>query len=812
MFRIVLLCLFPGIFISCFSYSQQVPANKSISVKIADENKKPVSSAFVSLYNSKDSSLVKINSTDEGGIVLFESVRQGNYYISVTHTSFKTYSSNFFSVAEDMKLPDIILVQKTGELKEVTVNSQKPFIEKQIDKMVVNVENSIVSAGSSVMEVLEKSPGVVIDRNDNISLKGKQGVIIMINGKPSGLSGSDLANFLRAMPSGSVSKIEIITNPSAKYDAAGNAGIINIIMKKDQRLGTNGTITTNYGQGFYPRAGAGFTLNHRTKKLNLFGNYNFDYRDNYADLSLYRQFIDSGKLKGVYDQTNFIEFLFKTHVYRAGIDYNISKKTTLGLVVNGIANRFSSDGNTHTDVLNNLQQKVSYNNNFSRTLDTLHMNSINANFRHSFDSTGKELSIDLDYAHYHNRDGQRFITDYYLLNGDPASPRNIITGDVDGRLTIKSFKADYTNPLKKNAKLETGIKSSVVKADNDIKYYDNSSGIPLFDANLSNHFIYEENINAAYINFSKEFKKISIQFGLRAEQTNAKGNQVTTGQKFDTSYTKFFPSAFFNYNASEKNSFGLSVSRRLDRPSYKQLNPFRFYINNSTYSVGNPYLQPQFTYSFELSHTYNQKITTTLSYSITKNNILNVIIPSTTQDKITIQTDQNLAEVDYYSLAVSAPLQITKWWNSINNFTAYYNFYKGELANTNIQNGKPTFNINSNNSFSIGKKGLTAELSGFYQYRELYAYMDVQSFGMLSMGVAQPVLKKKATLKLNIADIFHSNANTANNKYRDYIEDFHVKHDTRVATISFTYRFGNTKIAAARRMNGGAEEEKQRAK
>lgn len=785
-----------------------------VTLKVTDGMNKPLPGVTVSLLQQKDSILLKFAVTETDGSVTIEVPESGNYFIRLSHTAFETLFSSFVIDEKNspVNLGVLILQPAARQLAAATVISQKPFIERLTDRTIVNVENSIVNAGSTALEVLEKSPGVVIDRNSVITLKGKQGVIILINGKNPGISGSELANYLRGLPAGSISKIEIITNPSAKYDAAGNAGIINIVMKKDQRMGTNGTLNLSYGQGFYPRAGSGISLNHRGKDLNIFGSYNYNYSDSYSNLVLYRQFIENGNLKSIYDQTNFIEFLFKTNVYRAGIDYKISKKSTVGVVVNGLANKFNSDGNTHTDVLNNQSQKISYDNNYSNTKDSLKNYAVNLNFKHTFDSSGKELTIDADYAHYHNHSGQGFITNYYHTNGSAALPTDILTGIVDGKLSIQSIKADYSNPLAKNAKIETGIKTSLVKADNDLQYFDASNGVPVYNPGLSNHFVYEENINAAYINYSKEFKKISLQFGLRAEQTNADGRQLSTGQQFDTSYLQFFPSVFLNYTASPKNSFGLSFSRRIDRPTYRQLNPFRFYINNSTFTEGNPYLQPQFTYSIELSHTYQEKITTTFSYSITKNNIINVIIPSNTQDNITIQTDRNLAQFDYYGLTLSAPLKVTAWWNIVNNLTAYYGLYKGNLANTSIHSGRPTFTINSSNTFTIGKKGIVAELNGIYNYRELYAYMDIESYGFLSAGFQTPFFKKKGTVKLNIADLFHSNSNTAKNSYRDYIEDFTVKRDTRVVTISFTYRFGNSKVAAARRMSGGAEEEKQRAK
>src|SRR5579871_815485 len=774
------------------SYAQSSSTKGKLTAKIFDEKKNELGGVTVLLLSAKDSGVAKFGVTDAGGSVVMEEIKSGNYFLKLTYTGFETFFSKTFLIDDSnalIELKEIVMTQSAKQLNEVTVIAQKPFIEKKLDKTVINVDNSVVSAGSSAMEVLERSPGIVIDRNDNISLKGKQGVIIMINGKPSGVAGSDLANYLRGLPANAIEKIEIITNPSAKYDAAGNAGIINIIMKKDQRMGFNGTATLSYGQGLYPKVVAGLTFNYRNNKLNSFGNYNFNYREAYNDLKLYRKFYDGDHLLGVYDQSNYIKFDVKTHVPRIGFDYNLSKNTIVGAVVSGIYNTLSSNSNTITNVLDSSEQKQSYNTNNSITNDTLRHYAVNVNLKHTFDTTGKELTVDLDYAQFRIKDSQHFITDFFQLNGDVQQPSQILSGTSPGKLDIKSIKADYVNPLKGGAKIEAGIKSSIVSADNDLKYFDVSSGTPVYDSTQSNHFVYDENINAAYLNFNKEYKKLSMQIGLRAEQTRAKGNQITTGQKFDTSYIKLFPSVFLNYNASDKNSFSVSFSRRIDRPSYRQLNPFKFFINNSTYKEGNPYLLPQFTYSFELSHTYKQKITTTLSYSITKDNITEMLVPSTTEEKVTVQTDRNITSFEYFGTSVSAPVQITKWWNSTNSLNTYYGLYKGDVANTYLNNGSITFNFNSTNSFIIGKKGLSGELTGFYQAKEVYGYFTVFPYWQLSAGLQKSILQKKATLKLNFTDIFHTTNGSGISVFNDYNEHFKVARDTRVVTLAFVYRF-----------------------
>lgn len=787
---------------------------QTVSGQIVDEIGKNIEFANVTLHRTADSALVKAALSDEQGRFVFEKIAQGRFFVQVSQIGYERLATPSFVISNEtpsVNLRTIALVPAAQNLNEVTVRSTKPFIERQLDKTIVNVENSIVGAGSNALEVLERSPGVVVDQNDNISLKGKQGVVVMINGKPSVIAAQDLANYLRGLPANTLEKIEIITNPSAKYDAAGNAGILNLVMKKDQRYGTNGSINLSYGQGVYAKTSEGISLNHRNKNLNLFGSYNFSYRKVFSHLVLDRKFYKDGVLEGVFEQDNYITIPFKNHNTRLGADYTLSKKTVIGVVFSGLSNGFKPNGDTRTEVLNQDFQVIRYDLNSNRSKENWFNYTANANLKHTFDSTGRELNVDLDYAYYGNKTDQRFTTDFVDVKGNKILPTYVLIGDILGKLDIKSIKADYVHPLKNKAKLETGLKSSFVRADNDLKYYDASNEQPVFDASQSNHFIYDENINAAYANFAKEYKKINFQLGLRVEQTQIKGNQLATNAVFDSSYTRLFPSAFVNYKFSKKHEWGFSVSRRLDRPSYRQLNPFRFFINNTTYSEGNPYLQPQFTYSFEVSHTYKQQITTTLSYSRTTNNITQVIMPVEGQDKITVQTNRNLAEFEFWGVNISAPIQVTKWWNSVNNLNTYYGVYRGNIANTPLQNGNFNYNINSNNSFVLGKKGYTAEMTVVYRAREIYGFMDVMPTGQLSVGIQKSFWQRQGSLKLNVTDIFYTNNSRATVTFRDYIEKFEANRETRVATLAFSYRFGNTKVAASRRRSSGVEEEKQRA-
>ena len=782
-------------------------------------NLQAAENATVELRRAKDSSLVKIALTDKNGVAEFENIRFGNYFIKATLVNFATqYSAEVSLSAEQalLQIPAITLKPGTTLLSTVTVTSRKPFIQKLSDRIVVNVENSIVSAGSSAMDVLERSPGVNIDQNDNITLRGKSGVIVMVDGKPTPMTGADLANYLKGLPSSAIERIDIITNPSAKYDAAGNSGIIDIRMKKDQRLGINGTFTTGYGQGVYPKENIGSTFNYRNKKINIFGNYNYAYRIGLNHLLLDRNFYENGTYNGGDLKDNYSKSPVSSNTARLGIDFFPSKKTIIGFVVNGNFNHYTRDNDNSSTVLNLQKQATSTFNSLATNNDHANNTVANINFKHTFDSTGKELTADADYGVYNTRSLTVNATNYYKLDGTQLQPNYVLDGDQNGTLTFKTAKVDYVNPLPKGSKWEAGVKTSFVSSDNDAKFYDVSSGTPQNDVNKTNHFLYKEYNNAGYINFHKDLKKFDVQFGLRGEQTNISTEQKMGNLKFDSSYFQLFPSAFFNYKLKEDQTIGLSVSRRIDRPGYSQLNPFLFLIDVTTYATGNTALLPQLTWSYELSYTL-KNLNFSMSYSHTKDNQNITLarfkevfpnIPSA--DNVTVQIPINLASSDYFGLSISTPIKITKWWNMINNGNIYFEKFRGNFSGTALNNGKPAADIRTNNTFTF-KKGWTAELNASVNTGGQYGFMVLDPQWGLATGVQKAILKNKGTLRFNITDIFWTNLPKAVITYNNYVEKWHAYRETRVANLTFTYRFGNNKVQAARRRTTASEEERQRA-
>ncbi len=791
-------------------YAQQA----SIKGTVLDEAKKEVGYANVLLLHAADSSLVKGMLSEPTGAFLFEGVAAGKYRVVASMVGYAKAKSSEVTVTENsgsITLPPLMLQQSSTNLKEVVVEGQRPLIEQHLDRTVLNVENSIAAAGNTALEVLEKAPGVVIDQNDNISMRGRPGVIVMIDGKQVPMSGTELANMLRGMAANSVDKIELITNPSSKYDAAGNAGIIDIKLKRDKNLGTNGTINSSFGHGEYAKSNQGLQVNHRTQKFNLFGSYNYVYRRDYNQLNIYRRFYEGDAFTGAYDQQNPFQFKINNHTLRLGADYFLGPKTVVGIVTNGFISDFDRTNSNRSLVINAQEQPES---SFLTDAVAEHdrsNQSINLNFKHTLDSAGREITADLDYIAYQNQDLQDFTTNFYNLRNEQIRDPYLLYGTLDGNLNIKSAKVDYKQPWKAvEGTLEAGLKSSLVNSDNDLQFFDRSNGGNVPDLGKSNHFLYEENINAAYLNANTKMHKLSLQLGLRLENTIANGKQLTDGKEFDRDYTQLFPSAFLNYTLNKKNDLGLSLSRRINRPSYNQLNPFKNFLDPSTYSAGNPFLKPELSYNFELTHTYDQRFITKLSYSRTTDLMVQVLSPDLSEEKLVAQTFLNLAKYDYYGMTVTVPFSIGNWFNSMNNGTFYYGLYRGNLANTNLRNGKPTFNINSNNTIKL-PKDWSAEITGVFRGSEIYGFLDVEPLWFASAGVQKQLWDKKASVKLNISDIFYTNRVKATTELTGYSEKFFQSRDTRVATISFNYRFGKAEGAPARRRTGGAEEEKSRA-
>ncbi len=774
-----------------------------------------IDAAPISLLKAKDSSIAKVAITDKEGNFNFENVKVGAYLVLATSVGHSKVYSKSFEISGDQNLVNVGVLQLAPvdkNLKEVVIHSKRQLIERKIDKTVINVDAAISNEGSTALEVLEKSPGVTVDKDGNISLKGKPGVMVMLDGKPSYLTGQEIANLLKSMPSNNVDQIEIMTNPSAKYDAAGNSGIINIKTKKIKLKGFNGNTSLSFGQGVYEKTNNSLNLNYRNGKFNVFANISGNYRRDFQQIRIKRTYKNKdNSINAVFEQVSNDVRYNNNYNAKVGADFYVSKKTTFGLVLTGFTTPFNQIGNNLSYLKSNSGVVDSMVASSNSETSSWKNGAINLNFRHQFDSTGRELTVDIDYLTYDSHKDQNFSNtsytpDWVLKNND------LLVGDLPSLINIYSGKVDYTHPLKSGLKIETGLKTSFVETDNTAGYYNIIGNAKVVDYEKTNQFVYKENVNAAYLNLNKQIKKWGIQAGLRLENTNYSGNQFGNPQRQDSSfkksYTGLFPTLYLSYNASEKNQFGFSLGRRINRPDYEDLNPFLFFLDKYTYGSGNPFLRPSYAHTFEVSHTYNQFLTTTVIYSNTKDLSAEIFEQ---KGYATIVKRGNFGSVNSASISISAQKSVVKWWTAIV-YTEYnYNDYKGFLNAEDVRVKAGNFLVNINNQFKF-KKGWSAELSGFYRTKGIEGQIMIKSMGQLNAGVQKQVLKNKGTLKLNVRDILYSMQAKGEINFQRTEATFQQQRDSRVATLSFGYRFGKPIKGQQKRKTGGAGTEQNRVK
>ena len=781
------------------------PKISAFTLTVLNEKQQPVDGATVQqLAGGK---LVKAAITNAKGMAIFENVVAGDYTFMVTCTGYAPQTTSVYHFPGEVNAATVTLQPAANTLKEVNVTASRPFIEQKQGKVILNVGASVINAGTTVLEVLEKSPGVTVDRNGGISLQGKAGVLVTIDDRPTYLSGDDLNNLLSSMNSSQVDQIELIANPTAKYDAQGNAGIINIKTKKNKQKGFNGTFTASAGQGVYPKNNQNLALNYRSGRFNTFFNYNRNYVQYYLNLYALRKYYDdSGTLLSMLEQPAYFKGIFINNTIKTGVDYSLDAHTTVGIALTGTT--ISRDGD-NTDqarwlspsgVLDSAIFTDNKNNNGFKN------GAINLNARHAI-SASQDIAADFDLLHYTFSSDQNF--DYQLLA--PGGYDELSRANIPTTINILTGKIDYTLKAGKNGTFGAGWKSSHSSTDNSALYQNFDGTQYVNDDTKSNHFIYDETIHALYSDFEQKYDHLMIQAGLRYEHTgyhaNQLGNAIQKDSAFSRNYGGLFPSGYISYQADTTNSFSLSAGRRIDRPPFQVLNPFLFIINKYTYQTGNPYILPQYSWNLELTHQYKNLLTTTVSYSLISNYLSQLFLADTSK-QILLYSQGNVGHTYNFGLSEAVSASPFSWWS----FTAQAIFNHKQLAGFNGNNYTSTINqlsVNTGNQFTIAKI-YTAEITGAYTTR---ARNDIQELlyptGQLSLGLSRPILHKKATLKLSYRDIFHTNWMEGLTQFPNATEYFKEMRDTRVLTIAFTYRFGKA-YKAANHTDTGANDEIER--
>lgn len=802
--NLLLVLLFTGI--SQFLYGQTF----SVKGQIKNPQNEVVSFATIAVHSTKDSSLAKADIADENGSFKISNLIKGKYFIKVTAVGFSPFRSpDFELVDKDLEFQPFMVLADTKQLSEVKVVAAKPLIEVQNDKIVFNVDGSINSTGLNGLELLQKSPGVQVDKDENVLVKGKAGVRIFIDGRPSPMSGKDLASVLKSMNSADIEAIEVITNPSAKYDAAGDLGIINIRLKKNKKIGTNGNISLGTMIGITPKYNGSLNLNYRDKKVNLYGNYS------YGQGAWHNRTFDNQLLNNIaYNKTWHGLWRDTSHNAKIGMDYFINAKNTFGISANGRLSNHNGGGESQTLIGNRYSAKPDSAILNSRTSNPEKNNNLNLNVNYRYaDTTGHELNIDADYGIFTSR-GVSYQPNTYEFPGSdrPAFSRNFVS-KTPTDITIKSFKIDYEQPFKKG-KLGYGIKLSDVKSDNTFDFFNVLNDIEIRDTDKSNNFVYTERVYAAYLNYNVALnKKWDLQLGLRAERTKSLGKLTSYKQndldKVDTTYLNLFPSGAISYKLSGNHNLNLNYSRRINRPSYQNLNPFEYRIDELVYSKGNPFLRPEYANNFKLTHVYKGKLTTSVGYWRTRFPVVGLRMPYDASRTYFIA--QNLDHTQGFSLDISLSTDITKWWNIYVNVSGYHNVWRGDVTNgVKINNRTTAANMNAQSTFKI-KNNWTIELSGWYN--SPYRRIDYNSaMGLMDLGVQKRFMKDNATLKFTFSDVLNTGRGGYHSEYAGVATDLRFKWEARMLRVNFNYRFGSSEIKGARNRRSGSEDELNRIK
>ncbi|TYA92301.1 TonB-dependent receptor domain-containing protein [Seonamhaeicola marinus] len=780
-------------------------AQSNITGSVVDENLQPIPGAIISIYNSDKSSFIKASLSDDDGNFFIKNIAKGDYILTITSLGFQPFNSNVFKLSNVKDFGAIKLIPASEDLEEVVVTAEKPMVQVMADKTVFNIQNTINATGDSGFELLRKAPGVIIDNSDNVIVEGKTGVLVYIDDKPSILRGEDLTNYLKSIQSSDIEAIEIITQPSSKYDAEGNAGIINIKLKRDKSLGTNGTIASGLTYGEFARMNNSASFNNRGKKTNFYGTFSNRFGESLSFINLFRQQNNTtfdARTETILDNLN--------NNARFGFDWYASKKSTFGVIVSGnfSDNASYSDSRTPiTPIGDTTPNQVL----IAESDTENNVSNLYANFNYKLKGANNTaLNIDVDFGKY-ARDRENLQPNQYFDGSESqvlSEVINFMVTPID--INLFTSKIDYEQDLFKG-KLSIGGKFSKVVTDNTFDFYDRVNGQDILNMERTNDFQYDENINALYFNYSYKLKKWNLQFGLRMENTKSDGVLVSLQEdqnnRVKRSYTDWFPSGGITYQLNQKNAFALNYSRRIQRPNYASLNPFEYKIDELSFSKGNPFLQPQYTDNIKLSHTFNYRLTTSISYSFIKDYFAK--ITEAVGQNQNFLTTRNVANQKIINLGISYPTSFNKWWSIYVSANAYRSIFEATNPDF-LPISQNTLSFYAQNTFKL-PKGFRAEVSGWYSSPSIWGgTYQTKSLGSLNIAFQKKFMNDKITARLGFNDVFFTSPWRGDTQFGDLIINGDGGGDSRQIRFNLSYKLGSNDIKKARKRKTGLEDEKNR--
>ncbi|MGB5264542.1 MAG: outer membrane beta-barrel family protein [Lutimonas sp.] len=785
--------------------------NCSIKGKVIDSStKETIAFATVVIYDKNRKSIGGVISGDQGDFEI-ENIPAGKYSVEVQFIGYDNYIRELEvkTGAAEMDLGTIAITNIGQSLEEVTIKADKPLFVQKVDRTIINVQSSILAAGSTALEVLERSPGVLVNRQSNsISLVGKQGLMVMINGKISYMPQASIVQMLEGMSSDNIESIELITTPPANLDAEGNAGFINIVLKKQQDIGVNGSYSLSAGVGNGTTTQDNINFNYRKNKLNLFGNYSFLRRNQKQVFKLGRESMDEFGNSRDLSTTSYRDPIQRNHSLRFGLDYELTEKTIVGVIVDAYDQKWTMDALSESLETENSEPFSYVELDIQERNQWSHIGG-NFNFKHNFKEQ-EYFNMDIDYLYFYNENPTDYINDFYdgqenflyqeLTKSDKTTPINTLVTN-----------ADYSNQFTDRFKLESGVKASFSAFENDIVVSNFEGNDFVEDPILTNRSDLSENIYAVYTSVDYKLSdKTSAKVGLRFEQTDTELRSDTEGLVVDRNYGELFPSVFVSHSVNDSLSFNASYSRRISRPTFNDMAPFVIFFDPNTFFSGNPGVQPSIANGFNFGSNYKSFLLSA-QYTIEEGTIARFQqVYDEVNDRL-IFVSGNIDETKTFSVTLGLPVKLTKWWKTQNTFIYIHTQVQNTIEAVTYKFEQNTFNINSTQSFKFSET-VSSELNISYNGPSIFGAIKAESRFFMNFGIQKKFSEKWGTLRFNVNDIFDSLKFQGTQELpEEMIKTWaDIDFSNRTFVLTYTRNFGNNKVKSARQRDTGAEEVRNR--
>jgi len=780
-----------------------------ISGKLVDQAGNAIPFANVALIDATAGGLVDGTVSTEAGVFLIETVKTGKVKLVISSIGFKLFESASFELISGMlkDMGTLVIEDEMTGLGEVTVQSTRPEIIIEADKTIVNVEGTVMAEGSNVLDVIGRAPGIYVDQDGIINLNGRAGVVVMINDRQTYMSATDLANFLRAMPADNVKSLEVINNPSARFDAEGSAGVINIVLKKNDVDGVFGNIQ---GGGQYNGLWApigGVALNVKKGKWTTNANLNYNEYAIFNDLEIDRNFVLPEGLSN-FSQNSRITQRDKNLFFSGAANYEFNKNHNLGLNVQASNSNDINFVPSFTEISSPLATENSFLESENDAAGHSDRFFGNIHYEGKLDTMGTKITSDIDFTRM-NSDSEALLSNlsYTGQNSEMGTRDQILTLN-DMYYTIFTAKVDFIKPLKNGSTFESGLKGSWVKSDNNLDLSRSREDGEFTPDPSSNQFIYHENVLAAYASYKGKFSdKLSFQAGLRGEYSDIEGNSVTLNQINSQNYFNLFPSAFVQHQVSENYQIVYTANRRITRPNYRLLNPFVNYIDPLTTEQGNPNLMPQYSNNFEMNHVVKGMYQFTIGYAETQDAFMQVFIQNQEARTTTTFTD-NFDKTQNANVRAIVPVTIKKWWETSNMVQVNYNRFKSQIGDDLLDNSQTSFMVRSQHNFIL-PKGFKLEVMGMYLGPQIWGQGFIEGFGWVDAGVTKTILKDKLTIAVNGTDLFRTQIIRANVDFADIDTSFEQYRSNQGLRFTLRYRFAKGDSFRVNNSTGSEEEQKR---